>query len=115
MKSDGAVLENGTLNTKAGALLTTDGVLDTSRVREVNGTAEQDQRTARKAEAARRRGAPEEEAAERVRVKEETRRAQINLAVLLENRGLREMTRAQSRGLWRWISRQRALCTSRLR
>ena len=111
LRSGGPVLENGTLNTRAGALLTTDGVLEILRVREASREAEQEQRTARQAEAVSRRAAREEEAANHLRVTEDTRRAHINHTVWLRNRGTREVTRAQSRGFRRWITRQRALCS----
>ena len=47
LRSDGPVLGTGTLNTRAGALLTTDEFLDTLREREKIRELEQEQRIAR--------------------------------------------------------------------
>ena len=110
LRSDGPVLENGTLKTRARALLTTEGVLEILRGREESRAAEQERRTARQADVLLRRAACEEEAAVRLRVREDSQRAHINHTVWLGNRGMREVTRAQFRGFRRWAARQRALC-----
>lgn len=60
------MLKNGTSDTRAGALLTTEGVLVALRVREANRTAEQEPRTAHQAEAIFRGAAREKEAADHV-------------------------------------------------
>ena len=75
------MLENETLNM---SLLTTEGVLETLTVREENTAAEQERRTLFQAEAVSGRAACEEEAADRVRLREGTRRAQIYHAVWLK-------------------------------
>lgn len=110
LRSDGPVLETGTLNTRPGALLTTDGVLVILRRREETRALEQEQRNARQVEATSRRAAREEEAAERVHLREDARRAQHSHTEWLAQRFVREMTRSESRGYRRLIARQRALC-----
>ena len=109
LRSDGPVLGTGTLNTRAGALLTTDDVLDTLREREKIKDLEQEQRVARQAESASRRAAWEVEAADRARLREDTSRAQHDHTIWLAQRAVRAVTRSESRGYRRSIARQHAL------
>lgn len=73
LRSDGPMLETGTLNTGAGVLLTTDDVLQTLQMREKTKSLKQKQRKTRQAEAASRRAAQEETAANRVRLREDAK------------------------------------------
>ena len=92
------MLDSGTLNTRVGALLTTDDVLETLRKREEARALEQEQRNARQAEAASRRAVREQEAADRVRLRNDAQRAQHNHTTWLAQRAVREVTRLESRG-----------------
>ena len=111
LRSDGPMLDSGTLNTRAAALLTTGDVLETLRKREDVRVLEQEQRNARQAEAASQRAAREQGAADRVRLRNDARRAQHNHKTWLAQRAVREVTRLESRGYRRWIARERALGT----
>ena len=111
LRSDGPMLDSGTLNTRAGALLTTDDVVETLRKREEARALEREQRNARQAEAASRRAAREQEAADHVRLRNDAHRAQHNHTAWLAQRAVREVTRLKSRGYRRRIARQPALGT----
>ena len=98
LRSDGPILDSGTLYTRAGALLTTYDVLESLRKREESRVLEQEQRNALQAEAASRRAAREQEAADRVRLRNEAQRAQHNHTTWHAQRAVREVTRLESRG-----------------
>ena len=91
LRSDGPMSDSGTLNTRAGALSTTDDVLETRRKREEARALEQEQRNALQAEVPSRRAAREQEAADRVRLRNDAQRAQHNHTTWLVQRAVREV------------------------
>ena len=81
LRSDGPVLVNGSLNTRAGALLTTQSVLNMLQEREAGRALDQAERAARRVETAARRSLREQQAADRAHSQAEARRAHLSHAV----------------------------------
>ena len=77
LRSDGAIAENGTLNTKAGALLTIQHVLDHLEAMSVARAAAVPEKEAREAAAAQRRLEREIETSERVSVRQAAQQARV--------------------------------------
>ncbi|PXF46856.1 Pogo transposable element with KRAB domain [Gracilariopsis chorda] len=98
LRSDGEVVENGTLVTTAGALLTTRVVLDRLKAKELEKRAKIVERAARAAEAEARREQREQESVRRAEQRAQAQREKELFALWLSNRGLR----------WEQLSRSRA-------
>ena len=109
LRTDGPVLVKGSLNTRGGALLTTQSVLNILQQREAGRALDQAERAALQVETAARRSLREQQAADRAHSRAEARRAHLSHAVWMTQRSVREMVRQQSRGYRRAIARQRAL------
>ena len=111
MRSDGPVAENGTLNTKAGALLTSQDVLDYLEFRARAKATAPAEKAAREAAALQRRSERETEADERARVRRDAEEARISHVTWMSFRCARARGLLNSRGQRRVIARQHALRT----
>lgn len=109
LRSDGAIAENGTLNTKAGASRTSQHVLDHLEAREVARAASAAEKEAREASAAQRRLEREIEANELVLVRQDAQQARVSNASWLALRGERSRRLVNSRGQRRLTAIHRAL------
>ena len=111
LRSDGPVAENGRLNTKAGALLTSQNVLDYLESRaKANATAAAE-KAARETAALQRRSERGTEADERARARRDAEEARISHVTWMSLRGARARGLMNSRGQRRVLARQRALRT----
>lgn len=88
IRSDGHILDSGTRNTRAGALLTTDDALETERKREVARALVQEQRNAHQVDAASRLAGRGQEAPDRVRLRTDAQGALHNHTTWLAQRDL---------------------------
>ena len=114
LRSDGPVLQNGTLNTKGGLLLTSDDVLRHLAEREAAREAAAQVRLEREATAEKRRCEREREAQERVFATDKMERARIAHEKWMSERSGREMQRKISRAGRRATARHSTLRLSRL-
>ena len=98
LRSDGPVMQNGTLNTKVGALLTSDDVLKELSEREAALAAAAQARVEREAAAEKRRIQREREAEERISARDAAEGARIAHVLWMSERAGREVQRQISRG-----------------
>ena len=111
LRSDGPVAENGTLNTKARALLTSQDVLDYLESRARTKATAAAERAARESAALQRRSERDTEADERARARRDAEEARISHMTWMSLRGARARGLLNSRGQRTVIARQRALRT----
>ena len=111
LRSDGPVAENGTLNTKAGALLTSQDILDYLESRAKSRAIAAAEKVAREVAALQRRSERETEADERARARRDAEDARLFHVTWMSLRDSRARGLLNSRGQRRVIARQRALRT----